>query len=308
METIKKVQNWMLGGHILMLVFGLAGILLVLPNPDFILNLSEIGKKAFAWSMAGGGTVYMILGTIATAIYAYRTIGTWHWLSFTIPAIGISLGSELLGTGTGFPFGHYHYLGGLGLKIAERVPFTIPLSWFYVGFSGYIIALVGLKKAGLSRRLREIGAIALGAIILTSWDFALDPAMSQTSVPFWIWEQPGEFFGMPLQNFAGWLGTGILFMSVATLLWRVKPLTLPSPQELGLPLAVYISNFAFGAIISLEAGIYLPVFLGTILGVVPITILYFMAKIQGMDEAELENSIDPLQKEDNPELAGALRK
>jgi len=286
-----------------MLVFGLAGLLIVLPNPDLILNLSAIGKKAFAWSMAGGGAVYMILGTVAVAIFAYRTIGTWHWLTFMIPAVGISLGSELLGTGTGFPFGHYHYLGGLGIKIAERVPFTIPLSWFYVGFSGYIIALVGLKKAGLNKWLSEIGAIALGAIILTSWDFALDPAMSQTAVPFWIWEQPGAFFGMPYQNFAGWLATGTIFMSVATLLWKVKPLTLPESQELGLPLAVYFSNFAFGAIISLEAGIYLPVFLGTLLGVVPITILYFMAKIQGV-----ENSIEPLPEEDNPKLAGALRK
>ena len=303
--TIAKVQKWMLLGHILMLVFGLAGLLLVLPNSDFILNLSAIGKKAFTWSMGGGGAVYMILGTVAVAIFAYRTIGIWHWLSFMIPAIAISLGSELLGTGTGFPFGHYHYLSGLGIKIAERVPFTIPLSWFYVAFSGYIIALVGLKKAGVKKGLREVGAIALGAVILTAWDFALDPAMSQTAVPFWIWEQPGGFFGMPYQNFAGWLATGVLFMSVATLLWKVKPLTLPKTQELGLPLAVYLSNFAFGAIICLEAGIYLPVFLGTLLGVVPITILYFMAKIQGMDG---ENSLDPLPEEDNPKLAGALRK
>ena len=308
MKTIAKIQNWMLVGHISMLIFGLAGLLLVLPNPNFILNLSEIGQKAFTWSMAGGGAVYMVLGTFAVAIYAYRTLGSWHWLSFMIPAILISLGSELLGTSTGFPFGHYHYLNGLGLKIAERVPFTIPLSWFYVGFSAYIIALVGLKKAGVNKLWRELGAIALGAVLLTSWDFVLDPAMTQTSVPFWIWEQQGAFFGMPYQNFAGWLGTGAVFMSLATLLWKFKPLNLSKSQELGLPLAVYLSNFAFGAIISLEAGIYFPVLLGTLLGVLPITILFFMAKIQGMDREELDNEIDSLKNEDPGKFAGALRK
>ena len=95
-------------------------------------------------------------------------------------------------------------------------------------------------------------------------------------------------------------------MSIATLLWKIKPLTLPNSEELGLPLAVYFSNFAFGAVISLEAGIYLPVFLGTLLGVVPITILYFMAKIQGIDEEE--ESIDSLSEENRNKLAGALRK
>ncbi len=78
-------------------------------------------------------------------------------------------------------------------------------------------------------------------LLLTSWDFVLDPAMSQTTIPFWIWEQPGAFFGMPYENFAGWFGTGCVFMTVATLIWQVQPVKLPSqptqslkyPQGLG---------------------------------------------------------------------------
>ncbi len=271
-----RVERTLLIGHILSMGFGLAGLLLVLPNPDFIAVLPDFGKTAFAWSMAGGGVVYMLLGMSAVAVYAYRTLGIWHCLGFMIPAIGLSLVSELLGTTTGFPFGHYHYLSGLGYKIAGLVPFTIPLSWFYIGFSAYIIARAGLETLAIPQIVKYVGAIGIGSLLLTSWDFVLDPAMSQTTVPFWIWEQPGAFFGMPYQNFAGWFGTGAVFMTVATLIWRLKPLTLPH-NDLGLPLAIYLGNFGFALITSLAARIYIPILLGLILGIMPLLVMYQLA-------------------------------
>jgi uncharacterized membrane protein len=274
-----RVERILTIGHIVSMAFGLAGLLIVLPNADLIAALPEIGKTAFGWSMVGGGVVYMLLATAAVAIYAYRTLGMWHCLGFMIPAIGLSLCSELLGTSTGFPFGHYHYLSGLGYKIAGLVPFTIPLSWFYLGFSAYIIARAGLENLAIPQILKYAGAIGFGSLLLTSWDFVLDPAMSQTTVPFWIWEQPGAFFGMPYENFVGWFGTGVVYMTVATLIWRAKPLIIPH-NELGLPLAIYLSNFAFATILSLAAGIYIPILLGLVLGILPLLVFYQMATNQ----------------------------
>ena len=276
MEKLIRVEQTLLIGHILSMGFGLAGILLVLPNPDLIATLPDIGKTILPLSMANGGVIYMLLGTAAVAVYAYRTLGLWHCLGFMLPAILLSLGSELLGTSTGFPFGHYRYLSGLGYKIAGLVPFTIPLSWFYLGFSAYIIALAGLETRNISRTLKYIGAIAFGSLLLTSWDFVLDPAMSQASLPFWVWEQAGAFFGMPYENFGGWFGTGVVFMTVASLIWQAKPLRLPQ-TDLSLPLAIYLSNFAFAMVMSLAAGIYIPVLLGLVLGIAPLVIFYQMA-------------------------------
>jgi uncharacterized membrane protein len=283
MKRISSTENYLLIGHILAMAFGLAGIILVLPNPDFLAVLTkfEWGTKIFGWSMAGGGVVYMMLATGAVSLYAYRTLGLWHWLSFMLPAISLSLGSELLGTSTGFPFGEYRYLSGLGYKIAGLVPFTIPLSWFYLGFSAYIIALAGLKKLEIQNWLCQLGAIFCGSLCLTSWDFVLDPAMSQAPIPFWVWEQPGAFFGMPYQNFAGWMGTGIVFMVVATWLWKIKPLTIPN-NDLKLPLIIYLANFVFATVLSLAAGFYIPVLLGLILGVLPLMLLYWMATNQNI--------------------------
>lgn len=277
MRRLIAIEKALLIGHIVSMAFGLAGLLLVLPHPEFVANLPDFGKTAFAWSMAGGGVVYMVLGMAAVAVYAYRTLGVWHWLGFMVPAISLSLCSELLGTSTGFPFGHYRYLSGLGYKIADLVPFTIPLSWFYLGFSAYIIARVGLSTLAIPQWLQNLAAIAIGAVLLTSWDFVLDPAMSQTTMPFWIWEQPGAFFGMPYENFAGWFGTGCVFMTVATLIWQVQPVKLPS-QDLTLPFVMYLGNFGFATVMSMGAGIYPPIFLGLLTGILPLILLYNRAQ------------------------------
>jgi uncharacterized membrane protein len=268
MKQIVIAERVCLIGHIVSMVFGLVGILLVVPNADVIFHLSEVGQTAMQWSMAGGGVVYMILGAAAVFLYALRTLGVGRALAFMLPAIFISLASELLGTSTGFPFGHYSYLSGLGYKIAGLVPFTIPLSWFYVGCASYLLARAGLEVDKKPTLWRHIVAIALGSLLLTSWDFVLDPAMSQTSLPFWYWQQPGPFFGMPYQNFAGWLGTGAVFMAVAAFLWRNNPIQFERSQ-LNVPLAVYLSNFGFATVMSLAAGFSIPVLLGLLLGVAP---------------------------------------
>ncbi|MBW4515336.1 MAG: carotenoid biosynthesis protein [Timaviella obliquedivisa GSE-PSE-MK23-08B] len=265
MDQWVKVERYCLIGHLVAMAFGLAGLLVVMPHPE-LLALLPAGSTLFGWSMAGGGVVYILLGTIAVALYAYRTLGLRNWLVFMVPAVGISLTSELLGTSTGFPFGNYSYLSGLGYKIAGLVPFTIPLSWFYLGLCSYLLAKAGLdKKLGW---LGQVSAIGFGALMLTSWDFVLDPAMSQTAMPFWYWHQPGAFFGMPYQNFVGWMGTGCVFISVAAVLWRKQAITL-QPAHLNLPLVVYLGNFVFAMVMSLAAGFWIPVLLGLVLGVAP---------------------------------------
>jgi uncharacterized membrane protein len=265
MDLWLRIERYSLVGHLVAMAFGLAGLLLVMPHPEF-LNVLPAGQAMFRWSMAGGGVVYILLGAIAVSLYAYRTLGLKTGLAFLLPAVLISLTSELLGTSTGFPFGNYSYLSGLGYKIAGLVPFTIPLSWFYLGLCAYLLARAGFGKVQGWRG--QVGAIAFGSLMLTSWDFVLDPAMSQTAMPFWYWHQPGAFFGMPYQNFVGWLGTGAVFMTVAAILWR-KQVMRPQPQQLNLPLVVYLGNFVFAMVMSLAAGFWIPVLLGIALGVVP---------------------------------------
>lgn len=275
-----SAERFCLIGHALSLLFGLAGLLLVLPNPHFIAALPPFGQQLFGWSMSGGGVVYILLGAATIALYAYRTLGTRNWLAFMLPAVFLSLGSELLGTSTGFPFGHYQYLSGLGYKIAGLVPFTIPLSWFYVGLSTYVLAQAALNAKGIRGGWNRLGTIALAAVMLTAWDFVLDPAMSQSLYPFWSFQDVGQFFGMPYRNITGWLGTGIVFMTVASLFSRNDESLSPKP-DYWVPLSVYLVNFAFGAVITvaeLDARFWIPTLLGVAVGVVPAIVCWQWAR------------------------------
>ena len=270
MRHLLTIERFCLYGHLIAMAFGLAGLLWVVPHPQMLAYLPA-GQRLFQWSMAGGGVGYILLGTVDMALYSYRRLGLKATLSFVLAAVGISLSSELLGTSTGFPFGHYSYLNGLGYKVAGLVPFTIPLSWFYLGLASLLLARAGLRAGqGQSGGLKSMAAILLGSVLLTSWDFVLDPAMSQTDLPFWFWHQPGAFFGMPYQNFAGWLGTGVVFMSVGVVLWRLLGVSpQPSAESLTVPLIIYLGNFAFALVMSLAAGFYVPILMGVITGLVP---------------------------------------
>ncbi|MEG3940531.1 MULTISPECIES: gamma-carotene 1'-hydroxylase CruF [unclassified Microcoleus] len=312
MKQLLMAERFCLIAHVVSMAFGLAGLLLIVPNPELVMSLPPAGQTLFQWGMAGGGVVYIIFGAAAVAIYAYRTLGLGATLAFLVPSVFLSLSSELLGTSTGFPFGNYHYLSGLGYKIAGLVPFTIPLSWFYLGLVSYIIARAGVGGGkGQLNWVGQIGAIALGSLLLTAWDFVLDPAMSQTSVPFWEFEELGAFFGMPYRNLAGWMGTGALFMSVAAFLWRKTSIKLDR-SEMGLPLIVYLVNFAFGAIItvtSLDSRFWFPTSLAVLLGVVPAIVLSWLAKPAANDLTEAIPSLESALKAEIPsQRVGALRK
>jgi putative membrane protein len=74
---------------------------------------------------------------------------------------------------------------------------------------------------------------------------------------------------MPIQNLVGWSVTGLLYMGISRLLWRQDM----SPSELAptswFPFAVYAANLIFAMALSLGAGLWPPVVLALVAGMVP---------------------------------------
>ncbi|WP_287130129.1 carotenoid biosynthesis protein [Candidatus Cyanaurora vandensis] len=261
--------------HIFSMLFGLYGMVILPRMPDFMNSLPPVGQQIYDFGMSRGGAAYIIFGALALVIHGVQIIGLRKTMLFFIPACLISLASELLGTSTGFPFGAYTYTEGLGFKIAGLVPFTIPLSWFYIGFSTYLLSRAAFQEV---RGIWGVVApLLLGAWLLTAWDLVLDPAMSIAS-SFWVWLESGPFFGMPIQNFAGWFGTGLVFMAVARWLWKTD-VTL-NRDQLALPLVVYTANILFAVALSLGAldiDLRIPVAMGLLLGQVPACVCWWLA-------------------------------
>jgi putative membrane protein len=263
---VRVVQSLVVA-HLAALVFGLVGLLVMLPNPR-LWSGDPAATRVFVFGMGYAGSLHILLGAAAMLVFGGLTLGWWRVVVFFVASTTLSLGIELLGTGTGWPFGAYEYTGGLGAKVLGRVPFTIPLSWFYMGLASYLLAGLVVQARGL--RPRALLGVGFGAWLLVVWDLVLDPAMAHEALPvrYWVWHQTGPYFGMPLRNFLGWAGTALLFMGLSRALWRRDPSLERVPPWT--PLTVYGANTAFAAVLSASVGLWVPVLLSLALGLLPI--------------------------------------
>ena len=113
---------------------------------------------------------------------------------------------EEIGVETGLIYGAYHYTDVLGAKLGH-VPILIPLAWFMMIYPSYVIAnhITSNKKYSTISQLVLVSLLSAG--IMTAWDFVVDPFLSGPTQKAWVWENGGLYFGVPLQNFAGWMAT-----------------------------------------------------------------------------------------------------
>ena len=84
----------------------------------------------------------------------------------------------------------------------------------------FIIAHAQLIVGKQDTLPRKLAFISVSALALTAWDLFLDPQM--VGWGFWVWDQPGVYFGIPLVNYGGWLMVSALITVI------VQPPTLPT--------------------------------------------------------------------------------
>ncbi len=258
--------------YVVALLFGVGGIAIALQRPDLWAHL-ELGRSVYGFGMRWGGVGYIVLGAAALFVYAWSAIGPRRTLTFFLLSVAISLSAELIGTSTGWPFGNYSYTSGLGYKILGRVPFTIPLSWFTVGLASYLLAL--RLRRYLPRRGSFWPPVLAGVWLLVVWDLVLDPAMAHEAMQarFWVWHQTGSYFGMPVINFAGWALTGIAFTAASRWAWRAEPVL----RSASFPYAIYAANILFASALCATVGLWGPIALAFVAGLLPATLALFAA-------------------------------
>jgi uncharacterized membrane protein len=167
-----------------------------------------------------------LLAFIFAIMHSYQNLGWKQAVLLLVLTFTVSLLFECVGVASGWVYGPYHYTAKLGPKFLGLVPLLIPAAWFMMTYPTYIIAsyiVPRIEKAWLWR----LSLSATGALIMTAWDLALDPLM--VAGGHWVWEQPGAYFGVPLQNFWGWwltiFVTFWLFLSLAQVTPGMAPST-----------------------------------------------------------------------------------
>ena len=169
------------------------------------------------WPLASGGTqahlttLAVITLTLSSAASALLTLGVKRTLFMFVLITFMAFSVEKLGSTTGVPFGSYSYTNILQPQVLN-VPLSVILAWFAMTW----VMCVFVHHLSLHLLLKAL----LVGLLMTSWDFFLDPQM--TSVKYWVWQTtepdlPG-IPGIPLINYVGWLISGTLMAIIVLVL------------------------------------------------------------------------------------------
>ena len=171
---------------------------------------------------------YVLLFLAVYLAVAILNMGVLRSLFFTVLAYGIAFLCEYSSTRNGFPFGFYTYIDTTRDQElwVSNVPFMDSLSFSFLIYVSYTLSLLlwaPLIKKGWDIRLGEIGpikhsfkVIASASILCMLMDVIIDPIAFLGDQWFlgkiYFYREPGEYFHIPLTNFAGWF-----FVAAATL-------------------------------------------------------------------------------------------
>lgn len=157
------------------------------------------------------GTLVMRLPLVAGLAPLVDRRVTVALLALTAYTYGI----EFVGVTTGLPYGEFTYLIGLGPMIADVVPLGLPVFFFPLVVNAYLLVLL-LGPAG------PIPRIVLTATTVLTLDLILDPAA--VSLGFWTYVDGGLYYGVPVQNYLGWILSAIVAVGLLEAGFPSEPL------------------------------------------------------------------------------------
>lgn len=208
-----------------------------------------------AWIGSFASTLIIALPSFA-ALWRYlgSKRATVSLLSLSILGFAI----EMTGVTTGFPYGSFYYSDSLGPKVAELVPYLLPLSWAPLVL-GAVAATSRFAPANREEPFsrHRIPWVLSAAGLLTLVDGVLDPGAA--FLGFWVWPEGGVYYGVPVTNYLGWLFSSSLAAALLVFLGRGRWGSAPPPPGL---LDSVIVAVAFWTGVAVIGGLLIPAALG----------------------------------------------
>lgn len=160
-------------------------------------------------------------------------------------AAAMGFASEIIGVHFGVLYGEYFYTDILEPQIL-RVPVVMICAWLVL--LSYTLGMLRQLE------LPTWGEALAGAGWMTAIDLIIDP-LAANELGYWRWLGPGRYYGVPIQNFAGWfLVSWVIFLSIR----RRQPVSQIS-------MAVGFTIVLFFTIIAMALGKLIPGVVGVIL-------------------------------------------
>ena len=168
--------------------------------------------------------VFVFLAVFLTI--ATINMGRARAILFTLLAYAIAFLSEYSSTRNGFPYGYYTYIEATRNQELwiSNVPFMDSLSYSFLSYFSYTMSLLigsPLKKNGWDIQLMDTQAIRsssrtlfTAATFVMLLDVVIDPVALHGDRWFlgliYSYKEKGEYFNIPLTNFAGWFLVGLV--------------------------------------------------------------------------------------------------
>lgn len=191
-----------------------------------ILTLSYVVNallSSFSRSLADQLMLLLLITSILLLIPKMKYIALLPLLS---SAIGFAF--EYFGLNYGIPFGSYSYLKFQGFTLLG-VPVPVIVAWGAYAYTCYLAA---------SHLIAGRFKVIVTGLLMVLLDLGLDPVMVELGV--WEWSSGGEWFGVPLSNFAGWFTVSLISVGLYALISRGRDLGVRLPHQAYIP---YLSSY-----------------------------------------------------------------
>ncbi|MFT5280724.1 MAG: putative membrane protein, partial [Flavobacteriaceae bacterium] len=182
MDNIALKRNILIFLSILFLGIGLG--MSIIPPDQFI---------------EAGSIIAVIIISLPAFFGLYKIYGKRGITAVLILGL-LALTIETIGIHTGFPYSPFKYIMEFGYLLFGTTPWTVFIAWSPLVIGSFLLSQVWFKK--IWSRL----SVYLG--ILVSTDVILDPGAVARGL--WQYSNGGAWFGVPLQNFLGWVLSGVI--------------------------------------------------------------------------------------------------
>ncbi len=214
----------------------------------------------------------MWIGIWSVVLLAVPTIiGWWNWQRSWHGLVILSVYALLVegfAVYSGIPYGTFVYANIFGAKVAGLVPWTVPFAWVPVAIGSMVIALM-LAPHSIAKR------VIIGTLGLILYDLVLDPGA--TRLGYWIWLEPGKYYGVPWTNFGGWLFSSVGGAVLFEKLIHQQQLTQVNRLLLLFP---YVLSTLLWAGVAIWTEMYIPAVVGLALSGFVYTLAYQLGRNQ----------------------------
>lgn len=227
-------------------------------------------------------TLSLLWGTVLLRPYVFVFLACYLFIAifnmgvvrsilFTVLAYLIAFLCEYSSTRNGFPFGHYTYIETTRDQELwiSNVPFMDSLSFSFLIYISYTLSLLlwaPLIKKSWDIRLGDIQplkhsvrVIATASILCMLLDVIIDPAAFLGDRWFlgkiYFYREAGEYFHIPLSNFAGWVFVAGLTLTCFSLLDRWLDTTHPFNSRHQLPAQALLGPGVYFGVLIFNLGV-----------------------------------------------------